>query len=326
MDEEVCYDADNDFDATTSGAVKHFPLNRKEIADIIIPSDEIEYFSSLSHDAAEKRREQHTSPSSESEHGILLGSPKSDMDSLEYTPDVRKKKYPPIKGKKVSFSRYKYIASDENLLRKRDQHHNANDAYENNNPLLPGPINTELSSSSDPKCFIIESIDSTETPRSAVSSINTNASKPRTPRRKKELTAASYETLLTDTSNIAPSKIRYSVALNKHRSLDRMVHPVEKHHMNALSLHSLHSIYKNETPSKTFAHEFDYVIVFPYIEKEEKGQSPDAKYIMHAMLLSGLELFPYLSVSGKELFVLIRAPVSLLSLIRSFQSDNSVSR
>ena len=70
---------------------------------------------------------------------------------------------------------------------------------------------------------------------------------------------------------------------------------------------------KNDTPSKSFIYEFDYVIVFPIAPNVADGQTTDAKYIMHTMLLAGLELFPYLSTRKDSLFVLIRCPVSIHS-------------
>jgi hypothetical protein len=59
-----------------------------------------------------------------------------------------------------------------------------------------------------------------------------------------------------------------------------------------------------------FAQTFDYCMVFPM--KKENGvfqQSPVAKYCVQEMVNAGLECFPYLSVQGDEMLVLIRCPV-----------------
>lgn len=60
-----------------------------------------------------------------------------------------------------------------------------------------------------------------------------------------------------------------------------------------------------------FAQTFDYCMVFPM--KKENGQyhqSPVAKFCVQEMVNAGLECFPYLSVQGDEMLVLIRCPVS----------------
>mmetsp|Transcript_27752 Transcript_27752/g.59816 ORF Transcript_27752/g.59816 Transcript_27752/m.59816 type:complete len:763 (-) Transcript_27752:195-2483(-) len=52
---------------------------------------------------------------------------------------------------------------------------------------------------------------------------------------------------------------------------------------------------------------FDYVVVFEMVGAE---QSPVAKFVIHAMLSAGLEVFPYLSVQSDELYCLVRCPLA----------------
>lgn len=62
--------------------------------------------------------------------------------------------------------------------------------------------------------------------------------------------------------------------------------------------------------AKEFTNTFDYVIVFKMEDKDgQMVQSDVAKHVMHAMLESGLEIYPYLSVQDDELLVLFRCPV-----------------
>eukprot|EP01034_Spumella_vulgaris_P033017 gene33017-40748_t len=70
----------------------------------------------------------------------------------------------------------------------------------------------------------------------------------------------------------------------------------------------------NNAPSKEFTESFDYVIVFPMVENKDgsREQSPVARFVMHAMLAAGLEIYPYLSVQDDELLVLFRAPLIVL--------------
>eukprot|EP01034_Spumella_vulgaris_P035057 gene35057-43226_t len=65
-------------------------------------------------------------------------------------------------------------------------------------------------------------------------------------------------------------------------------------------------------PSKLFSIEYDYAIVFPFAQQT---QSPDCKYMIHSLIQAGLEVYPYPSVRGDELFVLIRAPLEVLKSI-----------
>jgi hypothetical protein len=316
MDEEVCYDPENDFDASTC---EDNLLKREKVKSLsIVPAhSESGFMSSLSNDPTEQRQQadlyhypknyQQISPSAESDAAIEQ-SPKIESDEedaeVDVAADLRRMKYPAYKGKKVSFSRHKFIASDENLTRAVQNETNNNDQNIPGGPTRPS-VDTRRILSTDSKCFIIESLDSNDTPRTSGS----HEGKPKPPRRKHDFFQKdSYQSLLVDTSNITPSRISYSAALNKHRSTDRMIHPLEI--LTPSLQQSFPSHYSSILPSKAFANEFDYVIVFPFQEKEERGQSLDAKYIMHSMLLSGLELYPYLSASGKELFVLIRAPVN----------------
>jgi hypothetical protein len=309
MDEEVCYDPENDFDASTC---EDNLLKKESVKSLsIVPAhSESGFMSSLSNDPTEQRQQtdlyhypinyQQISPSAESEAAIEQ-SPKLESDEedddVDVAADLHRMKYPAYKGKKVSFSRHKFIASDENLTRAAEYEVNNNDQNIFGGPTRPS-VDTRRILSTDSKCFIIESLDSNDSP--------SQEGKPKPPRRKHDFFQKdSYQSLLVDTSNITPSRISYSAALNKHRSTDRMIHPLE-----ILTQQSFPSNYSSIHPSKAFANEFDYVVVFPFQEKEERGQSSDAKYIMHSMLLSGLELYPYLSASGKELFVLIRAPVN----------------
>lgn len=63
--------------------------------------------------------------------------------------------------------------------------------------------------------------------------------------------------------------------------------------------------------SENFSETFDYVLVFPMDKDEASGkysQSPVAKHCLHAMLDAGLEIYPYLSIQGDELYVLFRSP------------------
>lgn len=109
-------------------------------------------------------------------------------------------------------------------------------------------------------------------------------------------------------ATLEKSRAGYHGPLKAQRSIHNMVHPMEKH---ALNLKPLRTLLK-KSPSKAFVNEFDCVIAFPYSEHDALGQSSDAKFIMHSMLLAGLELFPYISANKQSLFVLIRCPVSFL--------------
>lgn len=69
-----------------------------------------------------------------------------------------------------------------------------------------------------------------------------------------------------------------------------------------------------------FAQTFDYCMVFP-MKKDSNGifqQSPVAKYCVQEMVNAGLECFPYLSVQGDEMLVLIRCPVCRCILYHLF--------
>jgi hypothetical protein len=265
-----------------------------------------------------------------------------------------------LKDRKVSFSAVKFVAESGSNSVMDDstdhRHDTSNKAYEMDT-VEKGYFNVKKpvksltfkesaesrgEGSSDHNISFFHGLGRIVTHSTDLDSLRSESTSPstvlrasRTPRRRKDIlsysTNVSYQSLLSETSTISPSKVRYSMALNKHRSMEKMIHPVEKHGMSMLSMHLPSSAPPSATkdasvaggggssctgliadfprPSRTFVNQFDYVIVFPFCEKEEKGQSADAKYIMHAMLLSGLELFPYRSANGKELFVLIRAPV-----------------
>lgn len=63
-----------------------------------------------------------------------------------------------------------------------------------------------------------------------------------------------------------------------------------------------------------FSQTFDYCMVFPMKKvKDENGkhfeQTEAAKYCVSELLGAGFEIYPYNSVQGDELLVLIRCPV-----------------
>ena len=74
---------------------------------------------------------------------------------------------------------------------------------------------------------------------------------------------------------------------------------------------STRSVLKNFGVTE-FSAQFDYVMVFK-VKEGPNGpeQSAAARTCMNAMLNAGLEIFPYLSVQKDEIYVLIRAPVSI---------------
>jgi hypothetical protein len=274
-----------------------------------------------------------------------------------------------LKDRKVSFSAVKFVAESGSSSMMDDsqdhRHDTTSKAYEmdtaekgywggKKHVQIKEPIEigkTGSDDQSDHSISFFHGIGRVVTHSMDVDSLRSESTSPsavrrvsRVSRRRKDVLSyssnISYQSMLSDTSTISPSKVRYSMALNKHRSMQKMIHPVEKHGM---SMYGIPGILLSTTPppsatkdasvnggissgliadfprpSRTFVNEFDYVIVFPFHENEEKGQSADAKYIMHAMLLSGLELFPYRSANGKELFVLIRAPVSSFALLTLF--------
>lgn len=66
---------------------------------------------------------------------------------------------------------------------------------------------------------------------------------------------------------------------------------------------------------QNFANKFDYVMVFAMENvpgTETFKQSPEAKHYIRVMLEENLVLFPYLSVQGDELIVLIQCPVRVV--------------
>lgn len=65
-----------------------------------------------------------------------------------------------------------------------------------------------------------------------------------------------------------------------------------------------------------FSQTFDYCMVFPM--QKENGvyfQNNAAKYCVQELVAAGMEVFPYLSVQGDELLVLIRCPVRNLKIL-----------
>ena len=59
-----------------------------------------------------------------------------------------------------------------------------------------------------------------------------------------------------------------------------------------------------------FSSQYDYVFIFPMLEKDYSKQSPFAQYISQALINSGFEIFSYLSVQNDELIILVKCPVS----------------
>jgi hypothetical protein len=59
-----------------------------------------------------------------------------------------------------------------------------------------------------------------------------------------------------------------------------------------------------------FSSQFDYVFIFPMLEKDYSKQSPYAQHIADVFVNTGLELFSYLSVQNDELIILVKCPVS----------------
>jgi hypothetical protein len=104
----------------------------------------------------------------------------------------------------------------------------------------------------------------------------------------------------------SPSNIRVDLKNEPHHRLDTQ----SPHHCSLSTGIEFPNL--DNGPSKIFAAQYDYVMVFPVIPPD--GQSTDAKFIMYTMLRAGLELFPYLSKQSNTLFVLIRCPVRIANI------------
>lgn len=96
----------------------------------------------------------------------------------------------------------------------------------------------------------------------------------------------------------------YSQAHKPNNSNYNIPHPLERHTLKITNFRNL----SKSLPSKAFSYEFDYAIVFPLLPNCQ--QSFSTKYILHTILLAGLEIYPFLSVQDDELYALIRCPVS----------------
>lgn len=80
---------------------------------------------------------------------------------------------------------------------------------------------------------------------------------------------------------------------------------------SSINYSSGHSFLK-AAPTADFSSTFDYVIVFP-LEGANKDQQTDVcKHAMLAMIQSGFQIYPYLSVQNDELICLLRLPYNVL--------------
>ena len=93
--------------------------------------------------------------------------------------------------------------------------------------------------------------------------------------------------------------------------IDTMNYPKRPSLVDGTNEMSTKSVLKNFGVTE-FSAQFDYVMVFK-VKEGPSGpeQSAAARTCMNAMLNAGLEIFPYLSVQKDEIYVLIRAPVSI---------------
>lgn len=322
--EEVNYDERNDFDATTLNA-------RTASDDVPVPSLSF-FYQNISDDDGKNRSNSDLSSNNSTPNSKLKKkkSPRSTQRKVSFSLDIFTNEHihedavdalnraesglslppldnsppdsPPLDNRITnSNSSYGFVRPPMISIGRQQSPKVSKYSIEMEYPNHPRAISLGSASTSTK----YRSQQFSKSPRNAISTPRAGA--PVTSHRFNKIQSTfSYQSLLTDTSSIAPSKTRYSSHLQSNRSIEKLVHPVERHAKNIMpSNNMLQSI-----PSKKFVNEFDYVIVFPISEKEEKGQSPDAKYMMHAMLLAGLELFPYKSATGEELFVLIRCPVS----------------
>lgn len=69
-----------------------------------------------------------------------------------------------------------------------------------------------------------------------------------------------------------------------------------------------------------FSQTYDYCMVFPMKKVgNEYQQTGAAQYVVEELLSAGFEIYPFLSVQGDELLVLIRCPVRSSKDILNFQ-------
>ncbi len=73
---------------------------------------------------------------------------------------------------------------------------------------------------------------------------------------------------------------------------------------NNYELPGLKMSFSERMDPNDFTGTYDYVMVLPYAAEQPK----ETKYCVDSLLNAGLEIFPYPSVQGDELYVLIRCP------------------